>query len=165
MVPLRPCLAHQTREIGAHNQNFMSARVFPTMPLNCTNSSTRRFTTPPRLLGVAFLLLCTILNMFPGQASAQPLDNNAMLLGLLNAQTNLQTWEADFVQTRCLKALTQPLTATGHVWFAAPNRFRWELGQPPQTIAVRQTEQLLVIYPRLKRVERYPLDSAKAGPW
>jgi outer membrane lipoprotein-sorting protein len=57
------------------------------------------------------------------------------------------------------------LTATGHVWFAAPNRFRWELGKPPQTIAVRDAEQLLVIYPRLKRVERYPLKASEAGPW
>ncbi|MDB6111827.1 MAG: LolA family protein [Pedosphaera sp.] len=103
--------------------------------------------------------------MFPGQALAQPADNTATLSAWLNAQTNIQTWEADFVQTRSLKALTQPLTATGHVWFAAPNRFRWELGHPARTMAVRQPDQLLVIYPRLKHVERYPLDSAKAGPW
>lgn len=132
---------------------------------DCSHPSTQRLTTPPGLLGVAFFFLCVILSMFAGQASAQPSDNNATLVAWLNAQTNLQTWEADFVQTRRLKALTQPLTATGHVWFAAPNRFRWELGHPPQTIAVRQPEQLLVIYPRLKHVERYPLDSAKAGPW
>ena len=82
---------------------------------------------------------------------------------LLN-QTNIQTWSADFVQTRSLKSLTQPLMSTGQVWFAAPNRFRWELGRPAQTIAVRQPKQMQVIYPKLKRVEKYPLDGA-AGPW
>jgi outer membrane lipoprotein-sorting protein len=83
----------------------------------------------------------------------------------LTAQTNIQTWSADFRQTRTFKALTQPLLAQGHVWFSAPKRFRWELGDPPQTIAVRQTDQMLVIYPQLKRVERYPLGAEQRGPW
>jgi outer membrane lipoprotein-sorting protein len=83
----------------------------------------------------------------------------------LAAQTNLHTWSADFVQTRALKSLTQPLMATGQVWFAAPNRFRWELGRPPQTIAVREPNELLVIYPRLKRVEHFPLSGEQAGRW
>jgi outer membrane lipoprotein carrier protein len=98
------------------------------------------------------------------RAFAQSTDD-AALAGWLNAQTNIQTWEADFVQMRRLKTLTQPLTETGHVWFAAPNRFRWELGHPAKTIAVRDTGLLQVLYPRLKRVERYPLDGTQAGPW
>jgi len=64
-----------------------------------------------------------------------------------------------------LKSLAQPLKATGHVWFAAPNRFRWELGHPAQTIAVRGPDEMLVIYPRLKHVERYPLTGDQAGQW
>ena len=72
---------------------------------------------------------------------------DSVLAAWLNAQTNVQTWSASVIQTRALKSLTRPLTATGHVWFAAPNRFRWELGDPPQTIAVRQADQMLVIYP------------------
>src|SRR6516162_4191679 len=52
-------------------------------------------------------------------------------------QTNLQSWSADFTQTRSLKVLAKPLVATGKVW-VAPSRFCWELGQPPQTIALRQ---------------------------
>ncbi|HWV98416.1 MAG TPA: outer membrane lipoprotein carrier protein LolA [Candidatus Acidoferrum sp.] len=90
---------------------------------------------------------------------------NPMVASWLAGQTNLQSWSADFVQTRALKSLTEPLTATGQVWFAAPNRFRWELGQPAQTIAVRAPEDLLVIYPRLKRVEKFPLTGEQAGPW
>src|SRR6266850_630013 len=92
-------------------------------------------------------------------------ENNPLLSSWLGAQTNIQSWSADFLQTRTFKSLTQPLTATGHVWFAEPNRFRWELGHPPQTIAVRATNELLVIYPRLKRVERYPLSGAQSGEW
>lgn len=83
----------------------------------------------------------------------------------LAGQTNVQNWSADFVQTRTLKSLSQPLTASGHVWFAAPNRFRWELGSPAQTIAVRAPAELLIFYPRLKRVERFPLTGSQTGPW
>jgi outer membrane lipoprotein carrier protein len=83
----------------------------------------------------------------------------------LAAQPKIDSWSADFVQTRSLKSLTQPLIASGHVWFQAPNRFRWELGRPAQTIAVREPEVMLVIYPRLKRVERYPLTGEQTGPW
>ena len=83
----------------------------------------------------------------------------------LNAQTNIHSWSADVVQTRTLKTLTQPTTATGHVWFEAPNRFRWELGKPAKTIAVREPQELLVIYPRLKRVEKFPLAGDQTGPW
>jgi outer membrane lipoprotein carrier protein len=79
------------------------------------------------------------------------------------AQTNILSWTADFTQTRALKVLTQPLTATGKVWVKVPNLFRWELGDPPQTIALRQPDQLLLIYPRLKRAEKYSLTDVPPG--
>ncbi|HVM49711.1 MAG TPA: outer membrane lipoprotein carrier protein LolA [Candidatus Acidoferrum sp.] len=80
------------------------------------------------------------------------------------AQTNIVSWTADFTQTRALKVLTQPLTAAGKVWVKVPGLFRWELGSPPQTIALRQPDQLLLIYPRLKRAERYSLTDVPPGP-
>jgi len=80
------------------------------------------------------------------------------------AQTNIQSWTADFTQTRSLKVLTQPLVATGKVWVTVPDFFRWELGHPAQTIALRQPDQLLLIYPRLKRAEKYSLSSVPPGP-
>ena len=97
--------------------------------------------------------------------SAQSVELNSLVASWVAAQTNIHSWSADFVQTRSLKSLTQPLTRTGHVWFAAPNRFRWELGDPAQTIAVRAPTELLVIYPRLKRVEHFALTGEQAGPW
>lgn len=92
-------------------------------------------------------------------------ETNAIVSAWLKAQANIHTWTADFTQTRSLKSLAQPLTATGHVWFAAPSQFRWEIGSPPQTIVVRGADNMLVIYPRLKHAERYPLTGNEAGPW
>ena len=106
-------------------------------------------------------LLLTLILSCPGFAA----DNNSVLSSWLNAQTNIHSWSADFVQTRQFKTLTQPLIESGKVWFAEPNRFRWELGQPPKTIAVRATDEMLLLYPHLKRAERYPLNSNAPGPW
>jgi outer membrane lipoprotein-sorting protein len=87
------------------------------------------------------ILLVTLL----GAISANALDTNAVVSGWLKAQAGLKTWEADFTQTRTLRTLKQPLVSAGHVWFAMPNQFRWELGNPAQTIAVRDAQQMLVI--------------------
>jgi outer membrane lipoprotein-sorting protein len=83
----------------------------------------------------------------------------------LSAQTNLHTWSAEVTQIRTLKSLAQPLEAQGRVWFAAPNLFRWEIQKPSRTIAVRQAERMVVIYPGLKRVEQYDLTGKEAGRW
>lgn len=88
-----------------------------------------------------------------------------LLAAWFAAQAQLNTWSADVTQTRRLKSLTQPLVATGKIWVAMPDRFRWQVGDPPQTIALGRPGELQVIYPRLKRAEVYPLDPSKPGPW
>jgi outer membrane lipoprotein-sorting protein len=115
---------------------------------------------PRRLI---FLLPFVALASSPIPANAA--TTNPLVAAWLSGQTNLHTWSADCIQTRTFKSLAQPLTSTGHVWFAEPNRFRWELGRPAQTIAVRASKEMLVIYPRLKRVERYSIGGEQAGPW
>ena len=110
-------------------------------------------------------LILLVLLAVAGTGAGAAADTNSLLARWFAAQTNIQSWSADFVQTRTLKSLIEPLTATGHVWFAAPNRFRWELGKPAQTIAVRAANELLIIYPRLKRVERFPLSGEQTGQW
>ena len=81
------------------------------------------------------------------------------------AQAHLRTWSADCIQTRSLKTLAQPLVSTGKVWVAVPDRFRWELGQPAKTIALRMPSELMIIYPILKRAEKYSLANSQPGPW
>src|SRR5438552_417628 len=114
------------------------------------------------LAGVIFLGCAIGISAQQRQDSVQ---TPPIVTAWLDAQTNIQTWSADVTQIRSLKTLTQPLTASGRVWFAAPNQFRWEIGQPAQTIAVRKSDEMLVIYPRLKRVERYSFTRQQTGPW
>jgi outer membrane lipoprotein-sorting protein len=92
-------------------------------------------------------------------------DTNAFLNSWLAAQAELKTWSADFTQTRTLTTLKQPLQSRGHLLFAAPNNFKWELGNPSQTTAIRNSNEMVVVYPKLKRAERYPLSGAGNEPW
>jgi len=111
------------------------------------------------------LSVLALFSMFSGPITSCVAIDTALLSGWVSAQTNLQSWSADVTQTRSLITLTQPQTARGRVWFAAPHLFRWEILTPAQTIAVRQPDQMLVIYPQLKRAERYPLSGDQSEPW
>lgn len=52
---------------------------------------------------------------------------------------NVKSLEIDFVQERKLKALRQPLTKPGKIWFQRPDSFHWQIGEPPAIIAVRKS--------------------------
>ena len=99
------------------------------------------------------------------EATLRAADTNVVLDAWFAAQSKVHSLSADFVQTRTLKTVVQPLVAQGHLWFAPPNQFRWELGTPAQTIALRYADDMFVIYPRLKRAEHYPLGASAPRAW
>lgn len=108
----------------------------------------------------AWALVCWIGlgGLSPGVAGADVLDT------WLARQEGLRTWSAQFRQVRQLAVLKEPLVSTGRVWFAEPGLFRWELGNPVQTLALRGTQELAVIYPRLQRAERHAIARLERGP-
>lgn len=97
------------------------------------------------------LVLCSL--------STQALAESPLLDRWLNHQADITTWQADVSQTRTIKNLTQPLTQKGKLWFTKPSQFRWQLGEPARTLAVRDDKRLVVAYPRLKQAEIYAFDS------
>jgi outer membrane lipoprotein-sorting protein len=105
----------------------------------------------------------TLLLLIPFSVCAGP--NDQIVFDWIKAQSGVHTWTADFKQIRELKALTEPLTATGKIWFVAPDHFRWEVLQPAPTIAARTEDDLVVIFPRLKRAEKYSLATLRKGQW
>jgi outer membrane lipoprotein-sorting protein len=142
------CEKHAPTDVGDYTLSANRAKCETSRPAPCR---------------VPVLLATAMLCLLAGTALASPSD--ALLDRWISAQTNLHTWTADCTQTRSLKVLSQPLVSNGKVWVMVPDRFRWELGQPAQTVALRQPDQLFLIYPRLKRLEKYPLHGAQPGPW
>lgn len=96
----------------------------------------------------------TLLVISPARADDEALST------WLEHQVEIETWSADVTQTRKLRALVKPLVAEGRVVFAQPKRFRWQLGDPPRTLAVGTPTGLTVAYPRLKQAERYEYSDA-----
>lgn len=118
----------------------------------------------PTQLGPGWLVLLVWL-AWPLAVAVHAADARTLLDRWLRAQGELRTWSTEFTQTRTLKALKEPLRVPGRLWYAAPDRFRWELGEPAQTIALRNATELLVVYPRLQRAERYPLQDSAGEAW
>jgi len=110
-------------------------------------------------------LLSAALVLLYGWLPSAVADPDAVLDQWFAAQQNLQSWSADFIQTRTLPTLTQPLIAHGHLDFALPGDFRWQIGQPARTIALGHDVQMYVIYPLLKRAELYPLGPDTPKQW
>jgi outer membrane lipoprotein carrier protein len=69
-------------------------------------------------------------------------------------QQDVRTIQADFVQTKALRTLRSPVTATGRFWFRAPASFRWQLGEPPRTIVLSTKEAAYSIQPAKKTAEK-----------
>jgi outer membrane lipoprotein-sorting protein len=68
-----------------------------------------------------------------------------------------------FLQTRRLPTIKREQTQPGELWYAAPDQFRWQLGEPPQIIALRQGEQALVLQPQKKRGQRLDAATGQRG--
>ena len=102
--------------------------------------------------------------LLPGMAPAQSDAARAALDAWLEQQTALDYWQAQVTQRRHFQGLTQALESTGNVWIAQPDRLRWELGEPPQTIAIRNGETLRVHHPLLGETEEFALGGEDLSP-
>jgi outer membrane lipoprotein-sorting protein len=80
----------------------------------------------------------------------------------LARQDEFHSVQADFTQTRALRALRSPVAVPGHIWFSTPNSLRWELGDPARTIVVRKGDTYLLVQPAKKKAQR--LSATNIGP-
>lgn len=71
----------------------------------------------------------------------------------LGRQENVTSLKADFTQTRKLKTFNKPLVSEGTLSFSEPENFRWEISKPSPSIAIFGPEEVVVMYPKLKRAE------------
>jgi outer membrane lipoprotein carrier protein len=102
-----------------------------------------------RLPLLFFLVLATTLQ------AAEPMDLTPVKKWIAQ-QDEFRSVQADFTQTRALRALRSPVASPGRITFAVPSMLRWELGEPAKTIVIRKGDTYLLIQPAKKKAERIP---------
>ena len=94
-------------------------------------------------------------------ASAHAQD--AVLKSWLEHQSKVTSLDATFTQERKLPALKKPVVTPGRISFQRPDKIRWQLGEPTQTLAVSDGVTLTMIEEADKTARQIPADSPRAA--
>lgn len=86
-------------------------------------------------------------------------EGEAFLEELAASRPDGKVVEVDFVETREIAALKEPVTLRGTLRFLPPHQFRREVTSPEQTVTVSDGETLWIYDPEFAVAERYALDS------
>lgn len=86
----------------------------------------------------------------------------APLRAWLARQTTIRTLSCDFIQERKLPALKEPLSTPGRLVFQAPNKVRWELGEPPESLAVSEGKMFTLVDYTKRQAKRVAVGSPQA---
>ena len=90
-------------------------------------------------------------------ARAAPVPDRSTLESWIAAQKPVQRVVVELTQERFLKGLRKPLAATGRLWLDRRGLMRWQMGDPPKTIALYKDREVMVIKPEKKTVEKRTL--------
>lgn len=88
---------------------------------------------------------------------------NAELETWLKRQSSIASLDATFTQERKLPALKNPTTTEGRLCFVKPDKVRWQLGDPFETLVVADGETLTLIDAAAKTARRTRVDSPQAA--
>lgn len=89
--------------------------------------------------------------------------DNAALDFWLKRQASITSLDAGFIQERKLPALKNPVTTQGHLSFAKPDKIRWQLGEPLETLAVSDGKTLTLIEAATKIARQTDVNSPQAA--
>ncbi|MES2920826.1 MAG: outer membrane lipoprotein carrier protein LolA [Verrucomicrobiota bacterium] len=89
--------------------------------------------------------------------------DNAALDAWLKRQVSITTLDAGFVQERKLPALKNPVTTPGRLSFSKPDKVRWQLGEPIETLAISDGTTLTLIETATKTARQTGVDSPQAA--
>ena len=89
--------------------------------------------------------------------------DNAPLDAWLKRQVSITTLDASFTQERRLPALKNPTVTPGHLSFSKPDKVRWQLGEPIESLAVSDGITLTLIDTATKTARQTGVDSPQAA--
>ncbi len=89
--------------------------------------------------------------------------DNAQLDLWLKRQSSITSLDSAFIQERKLPALKLPTTTPGRLSFSKPDKIRWQLGEPFETLAVSDGKTLTLIEVATKTARQTGADSPQAA--
>ncbi len=81
----------------------------------------------------------------------------------LKRQASITSLDAPFTQERKLPALKEPVTTIGRLCFLKPDKVRWQLGEPFETLAVSNGTTLTLVDASAKTARRTSVNSPQAA--
>lgn len=96
------------------------------------------------------LVLTVLLTMAP--VAAQRVNEAAVIRQINAAASKLRTMQCDFVQTKYMRMLNDKMVSRGRMYYAQPNRLRWEYTSPYTYVFVLNNSQVLMSKGRKSQV-------------
>jgi len=89
--------------------------------------------------------------------------DNAPLDAWLKRQSTITSLDTTFTQERKLPSLKEPTITKGRLSFAKPDKVRWQLGDPLETLVVSDGKNLTLVDAASKTARRTGVDSPQAA--
>lgn len=84
--------------------------------------------------------------------AAQRVNEAAVIRQINAAASKLRTMQCDFVQTKYMRMLNDKMVSRGRMYYAQPNRLRWEYTSPYTYVFVLNNSQVLMSKGRKSQV-------------
>ncbi len=89
--------------------------------------------------------------------------DTAALDAWLERQPSITSLDTTFTQERKLPSLKNPTSAKGRLSFMKPGKFRWQLGEPVESLAVSDGTTLTLVETAAKTARQIAADSPQAA--
>lgn len=101
--------------------------------------------------------------LFPLLTLATCFADNAPLESWLKRQASITSLDSEFTQERKLPALKNPTSTAGRLSFSKPDKIRWQLGNPFETLAIADGKTLTLIEAATRSARQTDVNSPQAA--
>jgi outer membrane lipoprotein-sorting protein len=108
-------------------------------------------------LKIALLSLFVVATSAVAAEPLAPADVKSLLERIRAKRAEAPQVQADFEEEKTVHLMSKPISSSGKVWFAKPNKFRREVKGNSPSITVSDGQQLWIYYSKFQSAEHYSL--------
>ncbi len=95
-----------------------------------------------KILKIIVVLLCGVLAATSLRAQT---PQEQVVAAILRSGALMQTMECDFVQTRTMQLMAEPMVSKGRMYYAQPSKLRWEYTSPAPSAFILDNAKAWVV--------------------